>query len=317
MYPDWPQSPADLVPLPLCDGPKLKPFPFPAQQEMEFLEYLGEGAHSHVFKIRIMGQVYALKLFRFLFLEDWFSPTRGFRDDREAITAFANYSEPFYCECRAFGRLQETGYEELATRCFGYLLLDEKHEQAMMNQFSDLKLEFNGNIDCAGCDDLRAEFPGKGGRLPPIRGIVKEFGYSNEALGTFRTPDARRILRDIIRLQQLGIFRSDPAARQLIGGKLCDFSTALTVPHYVATPELNPHLTPESISALEYETFNFCMDDYYCFDEMITIWNEEQKNKISWHAVPSSGPKLKWYLKDGLMYPLVPDFLQSAYKVYE
>lgn len=64
MYPDWPESAADLVPLPTCDGPKLGPFVVPGHGplEIEFLDYLGRGAHAHVFKIKIAEQVYALKL---------------------------------------------------------------------------------------------------------------------------------------------------------------------------------------------------------------------------------------------------------------
>ena len=62
MYPDWPESDADLVPLPNCDGPKLKPFNFQGPQKIEFLEYLGEGLHAHVFKVKILAQIYALKL---------------------------------------------------------------------------------------------------------------------------------------------------------------------------------------------------------------------------------------------------------------
>jgi hypothetical protein len=62
MYPDWPQSDADLVPLPLCNGPKLKPFDFQGPQKMEFLGHLGEGMHAHVFKVKILERVYALKI---------------------------------------------------------------------------------------------------------------------------------------------------------------------------------------------------------------------------------------------------------------
>lgn len=64
MYPDWPQSDADLIPLPQCDGPKLKPFDFAGTQAIEFLEHIGEGTHSHVFKVAIHKQTYALKLVR-------------------------------------------------------------------------------------------------------------------------------------------------------------------------------------------------------------------------------------------------------------
>lgn len=62
MYPDWPEPGAALPPLPRCDGPKLKPFDFNGPQDIEFLEYLGEGLHAHVVSARIQGQVYALKL---------------------------------------------------------------------------------------------------------------------------------------------------------------------------------------------------------------------------------------------------------------
>lgn len=212
------------------------------------------------------------------------------------MSAFYNYSEPFSCECRAFGRLQEAGYEELAIRCFGYLLLDEQHERAMMNQFNHL--EFNGNIEFPGDEDMRSRFLGKDGRLPPIRGIVKEFGTRNEE---FRATDARRILRDIIKLQQLGIIRIDVAHRQIIGGKLADFSTAIAIPHFITTPELNPCLTPEWIAAMEYETFQHSINDYWDFDGMVQLWNMDheddpslRRNELSVHALPGGFSRIKY-----------------------
>lgn len=64
MYPDWPDAVAhaDLPPLPECPGPKLKPFDFKGPQNIEFLENVGEGLHAIVLKIRIGGQIYALKV---------------------------------------------------------------------------------------------------------------------------------------------------------------------------------------------------------------------------------------------------------------
>jgi len=62
MFPRWPKSAADLVPLPRCDGPKMKPFDFQGPQKIEFLERLGEGSHSHVVKVKILGDIYALKV---------------------------------------------------------------------------------------------------------------------------------------------------------------------------------------------------------------------------------------------------------------
>ncbi|KAJ2977150.1 hypothetical protein NQ176_g4539 [Zarea fungicola] len=268
MYPDWPASNADLVPLPLCDGPKLTPFDFQGPQKIEFIDYIGEGMHAHVFKIKIRGQIYALKLFRSVYDSDWMVPQDVDENDLEAMSAFYNCSEPFSCECRAFGRIRESGHDQVAVRCFGYLLLYEENERAIMNQFSHLRLSFEGNFyypDYTGGRGLRSRFMAKGGRPPPIRGIVKEFGHETTDL---RSRDAQRILQDVIQLQQLGIIHIDVADRQLINGKLCDFSTAFTVPHYITTPELNPRLTPAWIFAMEFETFQFSINDYWDFDEM-------------------------------------------------
>lgn len=274
-----------MVPLPTCDGPKLKPFDFQGPQKIEFLDYLGEGLHSHVMKVKILGQVYALKLFRFGYDENWIHLAGDVNtNDLEVMSAFYNYQEPFSCECRAFGRLQEAGHEELAIRCFGYLLLDEQHERAMMDRFSHLNLDFNGDNEWPGDEDMRSRFLGRDGRPPPIRGIVKEFGPGDDDL---RARDMRKLLRDVIRLQQLGIIQLDVAHRQIISGKLCDFSTTITVPHFLTNPELNPCLTPEWISAMERETFDISCNDYWEFDDMVHSWNKEhEKNKISVHAFP-------------------------------
>ncbi|KAH9996643.1 kinetochore Sim4 complex subunit FTA2-domain-containing protein [Xylariaceae sp. FL0662B] len=289
MYPDWPESQADLVPLPSCDGPKLRPFDFQGPQRIDFLEHLGEGTHAHVFKVNILGHTYALKLFRFVYDHNWLGPASDTDpDDRELMEAFYNYSEPFSCECRAFGRLQESDHEELAIQCFGYVLLDEKHELAIMTQFSDLELDFNGDIDYPGVDDMRSRFLGRDGKAPPIRGIVKKLGYGYEEKN-LRPPVIRKILRDIIKLQKLGIIRLDITARQIIDDRLSDFSTALTIPHFLTTPNLNPGLTPEMISAMELETFKLSISDYLAFDEMIYDLNLEyaaQNGRISVHAFP-------------------------------
>jgi len=214
------------------------------------------------------------------------------------LSAFYEYSEPFSAECRAFGRLQEAGNEDLAVRCFGYVLLDERHERALMDQFSNLELDFNGNGNHPGYYDMRSRFLGRDGRAPPLRGIVKALGQAEEHL---RTKDARRILREVVGLQQLGIFHVDVAHRQLIGGKIADFSTAVTVPHFLTNPELNPSLTPEWISAMEFETFQFCIGDFWQFDSMVELWNDEHddpRDKLAVFAFPGGrGCQFKYGLR--------------------
>ncbi|KAH7134040.1 kinetochore Sim4 complex subunit FTA2-domain-containing protein [Dactylonectria macrodidyma] len=273
MYPDWPEH-VPLQPQPRCIGPKLKPFDFQGPQKIEFLEYLGEGLHSHVVKVKVHGQIYALKLFKFCPDDDWMGPSgRNDSEDLLTMAAFSSFSEPFNAECRAYGRLEEAGHTELAIQCFGYVLLDEEHERILLSQWEVLDIEYK----LVGFLDMRARFKGKtkSGQPAPIRGILKEFGQQNEDL---RQGTARKILRDIVKLQQLGIIRLDVGHRQLINGKIADFSTVITTPHYLTNQELRANLKPEGKAAVEFDSFRTSLYDYWGFEDMIAEWNDEHKD---------------------------------------
>ncbi|KAJ8114158.1 hypothetical protein ONZ43_g4967 [Nemania bipapillata] len=295
MYPDWPESTADLGPLPQCPGPKLEPFNFQGPQKIEFLEILGEGQHAIVFKVKMLGQIYALKVFRWIYDYDWlFFGEFINRQTPEGLLALYNYVEPFNAECRAFGRLREAGCEDLAVRCFGYVLLDEDHERTMMTQFDLNKWSFNGDIEDAGYidnEEQRLVYPGKNGRPPPFRCIVKAFGnaFDEDEGDVLRPGLARQLLRSVIKLQKLGILDTDVAIRQVIDNKLGDFSTSITLPHFITNPELNRHLTPAMIESMERQTFVICVNDYLAFDSMIETWNDEygrDKGRLSIQAFP-------------------------------
>lgn len=198
------------------------------------------------------------------------------------MTPFYNYSEPFSCECRAFGRLQEAGHENLAVDCFGYVLLDEDHERALHTQFPDKF--FNGNPDNPHDDDadeetnMRTRFLGRDGRKPPLRGIVKEFCPPTNG-ADLQQEEAKEMLRNIGRLQQLGIISLDVALRQMTGGRYYDFSKAITVPHYMTTPELSPHIGPDMHNAMKLQAFILSIDDYLAFDEMLIEWNRNESRR--------------------------------------
>ncbi|KAI0515188.1 kinetochore Sim4 complex subunit FTA2-domain-containing protein [Xylaria bambusicola] len=282
MYPDWPECTADLVPLPQCPGPKLRPFDFQGHQKIEFLEILGEGLHAIVFKVRILDQIYALRVFRWIYDYNWL----GFgefinREKLGGLRAVYNYMEPFNADCRAFGRLQEAGCEELAIRCFGYVLLGEDNERAMMSQFDFNNWSFNVDIDETGYreeEEQRLLYPGKdalGETIDEDRGDVFPQGL------------ARQLLRSVVKLQKLGIIEIDVAIRQMIDGKLGDFSSAITLPHFITNPELNPHLSPVMVRAITRQTFVHCMNDYLAFDSMIHSWNDEHdRRRLSIQAFP-------------------------------
>lgn len=211
------------------------------------------------------------------------------------MSAFYNYSEPFSAECRAFGRLQETGYEDLAVSCFGYVLLDEDHERGMMARYKLDDWAFNGDSESSGyCENSelnRKRFVEEHGRPPPYRCIVKALGQGidDNEYERFRQPMARQLLRDIIKFQKLGILRLDIGIRQMIDGKMVDFSTAITMPHFITNPELNPHLSPSMVEAIRKATFEHCMNDYLEFDGVLWEWNDNygaESGRISVEAYP-------------------------------
>lgn len=64
MLPQLPTPEAPAEPLPPCAGPQTLPFLDAVPPDIEFLDILGEGLHSYVFRVRIQGQLYALKMVR-------------------------------------------------------------------------------------------------------------------------------------------------------------------------------------------------------------------------------------------------------------
>lgn len=52
----------DFVPLPECEGPRLQPYNAKHAPDIDFLEHIGQGVHAHVFKVKIDGKIFALKI---------------------------------------------------------------------------------------------------------------------------------------------------------------------------------------------------------------------------------------------------------------
>lgn len=177
----------------------------------------------------------------------------------EALEAVGKYSDPFYAECRAFGRLQETGHESLAVKCHGYVLLDEKHEELLMPMIDKPSRMFGD----------RPFYSNIGNPPAPIRCIIKDLGGQSRLTRQL----AQRVFEDIKALHQLGIVSMDMKLEQLIDGKIADFSVAKTLPHFVTCAELNPKLPVEWSHMAESALFLRCRNDFVFLDEMIHYWN--------------------------------------------
>jgi hypothetical protein len=226
--------------------------------------------------------------FKFMVVEEWNNwqlPGESKASNPTTAQHFP-YTEPFNAECRAYGRLIETGHEDLALKCFGYVLLDPQHEQAL---FAKFRYRINMFVyDDHNSQSQRPALQTRSGGLAPIRGIIKELGTpvrwytipegTDDGSWDIRVKHVKRIIRDVGGLHQLGIMDLDMDMKQIINYRLADFSTAITIPHPRTTMELRPDLAGrgdhgEKEALMHADVFKVCRADYIMTDEMVGEYN--------------------------------------------
>lgn len=260
-------------PRPWAIGPKLHHFSFRpgSTRQIVFLERIGSAVHSHVFKAEIDGTVYALKMvcvpaFPYLTLcacaltsyaqFKFYTPIwpRDGRNDPPVMDTkdFVHQCDPFYSECRAYGRLKEAGREDLAVKVYGYLMINERDEDAV---YTKMSRQFDFLVDW--------------NRLPvhknaPIRVIVKEYIQDPTPYTRAMFP---AMMSNLKQVNSLGIMVWDIKEDNYMSGILIDFSQARTMPHFMLDLE-----DPIWSNYFKEETF---FHDYGAFDNrIIKDWNE-------------------------------------------
>ncbi|GAW13635.1 hypothetical protein ANO14919_030220 [Xylariales sp. No.14919] len=175
-------------------------------------------SHSRVFEVVVKEKRYAVKIFKFVPLEVIrpFVPTKQHLIDdivvREQI-------DPFFAECRAFGRLAEDGKDdELAIRCYGYVFLSEEVERRIADEF--------GIRDWNRLTEHNKE---------PLRALVKDY---IPYISFDRPKSHARMRENLKQLNKMGIYHMDIRKENYLGGRLFDFSTAITTPHLSFWTEL-------------------------------------------------------------------------------
>ncbi|MCJ1395648.1 hypothetical protein MMC18_008853 [Xylographa bjoerkii] len=256
--------------LPRCEGPKLKHFADHASP-IEFVHLLGlenfedseesdsPGAHSHVFEVSIGGKKYALKVFRFYDDEEDRFRLLGKGSDLVSLDTLHAHQDPFYNECRAYGRLMEKRVNGIiAVNCYGYTTIPAERE-------TELRQRFN----VSSWDRAEEEIRKPVAKQRPLRAIVKDL-ISNDLPFTQKLVD--KMLRDLRKMRRFGIYPMDIAARNYKAGLLLDFSLAMTKPHYM--------FQIRSERQVKYMQSN----DLWSFQEMI----DQKKIKTDQRAVRNS-----------------------------
>ncbi|KAI2469974.1 kinetochore Sim4 complex subunit FTA2-domain-containing protein [Annulohypoxylon bovei var. microspora] len=214
--------------LPPCAGPKLRAFPKrrPKIQWLQQLERSPEselGSQGYVFRVRIDSRIYALKIFKFFKPSDakyLLSPPRA-RMVSDELAAF--HVDPFYAECRAYGRMkkEEEGRglkSRIAANCYGFVCLQKKDELKLVEMGIDL-------WDLPEEDEYRQKAEGS-----PIRAILKE--YIEDDIH-FNAHNSKEMLKKLRRLNRWGVFHRDIRAGNYKNGLLLDFGSAWTEPHCI------------------------------------------------------------------------------------
>ena len=162
-------------------------------------------------------------------------------------------SDPFFAECRAYGRIQEILEKrqpktkgrkppDIAVPCYGFLGLSATtHEELFRSRFTII-------------DWNRREVDSKRptSKKEPFRALVKKLINGQEAL-----VNPSKMLRDLKRLRRAGIYQRDVFTRNYLEGLLVDFSVAWTAPHWSLEVLGEPNLTDQKDQEL------------YDFDRMI------------------------------------------------
>ncbi|KAK2593437.1 hypothetical protein QQS21_008854 [Conoideocrella luteorostrata] len=242
--------------LPLCDGPKLGLFPHHDAARIQWLERLDVGddgrrisSEGCVYRAVIHGREYAIKVvgrprenaplprymetncghaFRFSDLVQFFQPyEHGIflgallgRDTPLDTAAF--YTDPFYRECRAYGRIHEAIRRrelkaDVAVACHGYFFLQTKDQQILNNHNIDLRLDMV---------DLDYQSATIGGCRP--RAIVKDLASSDSGV---TGKNLGRLLHNLSRLNRAGVYNSDIHLNNYKDGKIIDFGSSWTEPN--------------------------------------------------------------------------------------
>jgi hypothetical protein len=155
-------------------------------------------------------------------------------------------TDPFYAECRAYGRIAERPRKRpVAIACHGFIGIEATTEPFLEKRF---KITEWGRPQ----EDLERPLASR----PPFRALVKDLDESEPEISDSL---AKAMLRDLKALHSLKIYVMDISIRNYKGGKLVDFSSSWTEPHIGFRPDLRPGFAIRQSKG----------DDAYEFDEMI------------------------------------------------
>lgn len=175
-------------------------------------------------------------------------------------------SDPFHCECRAYGRLKETNSEHLAIKCYSYIILTDDEEFQLLKASS---LDWARPI---------------GQKSQGIRAVAKECLPYNADLEYQMLP---RMRNDMLDMHKIGICIYNLSKDSYLQGKVADFSEAMVVPHR------DLDLSRNCLAAKRN-----CERDFINMDAIVDEWNsrhpKDMYNVFFTPAPHQEGRNMQW-----------------------
>ncbi|KAI1360580.1 kinetochore Sim4 complex subunit FTA2-domain-containing protein [Xylaria arbuscula] len=215
--------------LPPCPGPKLRPFRL-QNAPIKWGRRLDNGrpdigSQGFVFQAEIASRQYAIKIFKFHHPASNKFYWETYLGKSYPLKKVLFYTDPFYAECRAYGRIKETRDERkvkanVATRCHGYLFL-RTEDMKFLQREAGIDLGTN-IID----ESLKQAL---GGNLQ-ARAIVKDLETGNTGVQKHNIEQA---WRNVSLLNSVGIYNRDIRADNFMNCRIVDFGSSWTEPHAI------------------------------------------------------------------------------------
>ncbi len=130
------------------------------------------------------------------------------------------HTDPFYNECRAYGRLIENHVNgKVAVRCHGHMAIPAAREEELYRLFGVYVWDRPK-------DDSKLS----ASKREPFRAIVKDLVEVDQPLNE---KNLIKMHRDLLKMHRLGIYPQDVREWNYGNALLLDFSIAITYPHWV------------------------------------------------------------------------------------
>ena len=166
--------------------------------------------------------------------------------ERVSIETVYHHIDPFYAECRAYGRLIRRNVNgKIAAACHGYCEIPAEREKELAERF---------DVEDWNRPPEHEKLPIR--KRPPLRAIVKQLLPDGDPLSQKL---ADKMLRDLKAIRRVSVYPRDIQERNYKSGLLVDMSVAIVRPHCVLM--LAPKETGDLLLQEDLDNFQEMVDD--------------------------------------------------------